>query len=267
MSPSLRESIRIGLSPDRVIFARYSRGLRPKVLQKGTLSLEAGIAGEPWQAALAALPKLLQTHAQRTADAAVVLSNHFVRYVLLDANERISNREEWLEYASHRFEKTYGARARDWDIQVAETGSSHPRLASAIDRALLEAIVAAFKNGRVRLRSIQPHLMTAFNQALPAMPESAFWFVLQEPGRLLLGLVRDGAWRSVRGRQANGLWRGELAQIVERESALLAPDDPCREVLVCALETVEPGATDGFKFTATPSPLAGEDRSYAMVCA
>jgi hypothetical protein len=263
----LRESIRIGISPDRVVLARYSRGLRPKLLEKGTLSLEAVTAAEPWQAALAALPKLLQTHAQRSADAIVVLSNHFVRYVLLDANDRISTREEGLEYASHRFEKTYGERARDWNIQVAEAGPAHPRLASAIDRALLEAIAAAFRNRRVRLRSIQPHLMAAFNQALPAMRESSFWFVLQEPGRLLLGLIRDGAWRSVRGRQANGLWCGELAQIVERESALLAPEEPCRDVLVCALETVEPGATDGFKFTIPASTLPVEDRIYAMVCA
>jgi len=224
-------------------------------------------AQEPWQAALATLPKLQQSHAQRIANAIVVLSNHFVRYLLLDANDRISTREEWLEYASHRFEKTYGARARDWDIQVGEAGPAHPRLASAIDRALLEAIAAAFKNGRVRLRSIQPYLMTAFNQALPALPESSFWFVLQEPGRLLLGLIRDGAWRSVRSRQANGLWCGELAQIVGRESALLAPEEPCRDVLVCALETVEPGAPDGFKFITPPSKVAGEDRIYAMVSA
>jgi hypothetical protein len=262
----LSESIRIGLLPERVIFARYGRGLRPRLLEKGALSIDAGIAEEPWQAAIAALPKLLQAR-PRAADATLVLSNHFVRYALLGANDRLSNREEWLEYASHHFEKTYGVRARDWDIQISESGAAHPRLASAIDKALLAAAAAVFKNGRVRLLSIQPHLMIAFNRALPAMRQSRFWFVVEEPGRLLLGLVLDGLWQSVRARQTNARWCEELPRMVERENALIASAEPCRNVLVCALDPLEPAPGTGFKFTSPPSPLAGEDRAYAMVCA
>ena len=266
MSPSLNDSLRIGLCPDRLIFARYGRGLRPRLIAKGALSFDAGTAEEPWRAAVAALPKALEAHAQRAADATIVLSNHFVRYALLGANDRLSSREEWLEYASHHFEKTYGARARDWDIQIAESGAAHPRLASAIDKALLAATAAAFENGRVRLLSIQPYLMIAFNRALPSMGHSSFWFVAEEPGRLLLGLVRDGLWRSVRARQTSACWCEELPRMLEREGALLASAEPCRDVLVSALDPDEPAASNGFKFTAPPSPLAGDERAYAMVC-
>lgn len=267
MSPSLFDSIRIGLCPERVAFARYGRGLRPKLLAKGMLPLEAGITEEPWRPALAALPKLLQAHAPRAANAVVVLSNHFVRHVLLKPNTGVSSRDEWLAYASHHFEKTYGVRARDWDIQISEAGPAHPRLASAIDKALLDASAAAFKNSRVRLRSVQPYLMTAFNQALPAMRQSAFWFVVQEPGRLQLGMIRDGLWRSMRGRQANAHWSQDLPHMVDRESALLAPEEPCRDVFVSALDPVEPGKADGYQIAVSPSRLTGEDRSYSMVCA
>jgi len=266
VSPSWSESLRIGLCPDRLIFARYGRGLRPQLLEKGALPFDAGIAEEPWRAAVAALPKSLEAHAPRAVDATVVLSNHFVRYALLGANDRLSSREEWLEYASHHFEKTYGLRARDWDIQVAEAGSAHPRLASAIDKALLDTAAAVFKNSRVRLRSIQPYLMIAFNRALPSMGQSSFWFVAQEPGRLLLGLVRGGMWRSVRARQTDARWCEELPRMLEREGALLASAEPCRDVLVSALDPDEPAAGEEFKFTVPPSPLAGEERAYAMVC-
>lgn len=265
MSPSWSESLRIGLCPGRLIVARYGRGLRPRLIEKGALSFDAGTAEEPWRAAVAALPKLVQAHAQRAGDATVVLSNHFVRYALLGANDGLSSREEWVEYASHHFEKTYGVRARDWDIQVAEAAAAHPRLASAIDKALLAAAAAVFKNTRVRLRSIQPYLMIAFNRALPSVGQSSFWFVAQEPGRLLLGLVRDGLWRSVRARQTSAQWREEIPRIVERESALL-DSEPCRDVLVSALEPDEPAASNGFKFTAPLSPLSGDERLYAMVC-
>jgi hypothetical protein len=263
----LSESIRIGLLPDRVIFARYGRGLRPRLLEKGTFPVDAGIAEEPWRAPVAALPKLLQAHAPRAAEATVVLSNHFVRYALLGANDRLSNREEWLEYASHHFEKIYGARARDWDIQISESGAAHPRVASAIDKALLAAAAVAFKDNRVRFRSIQPYLMIAFNRALPSMGQSPFWFVTQEPGRLLLGLIRDGLWRSVRARQTSARWCEELPRMLEREGALLASAEPCGDVLVSALEPVELAASNGFKFTTPPSPLSGEERAYAMVFA
>ena len=267
MSPSWSESLRIGLLPDRVIFARYGGGLRPRLLEKGAFSCDAGTAEEPWRGAVAALPKSLEAHAQRAADATVVLSNHFVRYALLGANDRLSSREEWLEYASHHFEKTYGARARDWDIQVAEAGAAHPRLASAIDKALLAATAAAFKTTRVRLRSIQLYLMVAFNRALPSMGRSPFWFVAEEPGRLLLGLVRDGLWRSVRARQTGARWCEELPRMLERECAILASAEPCRDVLVSALDPDEPVASNGFKFATPPSPLAGDERAYAMVYA
>ena len=266
MSPSWSESLRIGLCPDRLIFARYSRGLRPRLIEKGALPFDAGIAEEPWRAALAALPKLVQAHAQRAADATVVLSNHFVRYALLGSNDRLSSREEWLEYASHHFEKTYGVRARDWDIQVSESGAAHPRLASAIDKPLLAATAAAFENGRVRLRSVQPYLTIAFNRAVPFMAQSSFWFVAQEPERLLLGLVREGLWQSVRARQTGANWCEELPRMLEREGALLASAEPCRDVLVSALDPVLPAASGGFRFAAPPSPLAGEERAYAMVC-
>jgi len=266
VSPSWSESLRIGLCPDRLIFARYGRGLRPRLIEKAALPFDTGTAEEPWRAAVTALQKSLEAHAPRAADATVVLSNHFVRYALLGANDRLSNREEWLEYASHHFEKTYGARARDWDIQVAEAGSAYPPLASAIDKALLAATAATFENRRVRLRSIQPYLTIAFNSALPSMGQSPFWFVAQEPGRLLLALIRDGLWRSVRARQTSAQWYEDLPRMVEREGALL-DSEPCRDVLVSALEPVELAASNGFKFTTPPSPLAGDERAYAMVFA
>lgn len=267
MSPSLRESLRIGLCPDRVAYARYSRGVRPMLLDKGTLGVEGGIAEEPWRPALDTLSGALQAQGARAADAVVVLSNHFVRYLLLGADSRISGREEWLEYAAHSFAKTYGERANGWDIRVAESGPERPRLASAIDKALLEAIAASFKKSRARLRSIRPHLMVAFNRALPAMNRSSSWFVVQEPGQLLLGLLRDGLWRSVRGRRAGSGWHEELPQFVDRENALLAPEEPCRDVLVCALQPAEPGERSGYRFTAPAAPAAGDEGIYAMVCA
>jgi hypothetical protein len=232
VSPSLSDSLRLGLSPDRVVFARFGRGLRPKLVERGVVPVEAAAGDDAWRGPLAALPELLKVHAPRAARASLVLSSHFVHHLVLKANESLSSREEWREYAAHRFEKIYGARALGWDIQVASADKAQPRLASAIDRTLIEAAVAAFKDSRARLESIQPHVVSAFNRALPSAPGASFWFALREPGRLLLGFIGDGAWRSVRCRRATERWRDELPQWLERESALLATGEPCRELVV-----------------------------------
>ena len=266
MSPLLRDLIRFGLCPDRALFARYGRGLRPSLVKKGSIPVEPGAPDEPWRGALAGLRQILKDEVPRNADASIVLSSHFVRHLVLPANESLSGREEWREYASHQFERIHGARARGWDVQVAESAAPHPRLASAIDKALIEAALAAFEGSHARLDSIQPYLVAAFNRALPSMPGPSFWFALQEPGRLLLGFVRDGVWQSARGRQVNGRWHEELPELVERESALLAAGDSCREVLVSSLGPEEPAATDAFKVTAALANLPSGERLYAMVC-
>ena len=54
--------------------------------------------------------------------------------------------------------------------------------------------------------------------------------------------------------------------MLEREGALLASSEPCRDVLVSALDPDEPAASNGFKFIAPPSPLKGDERAYAMIC-
>jgi hypothetical protein len=244
VSPSWRDSLRFGLFPDRVVFARYGRGLRPRLIEKGSVAVEPA-RPEPWRAPLAALAGLLQKHAPRPAEAGIVLSNHFVRYLPLDPKPDLSGREEWREYAAHRFEETYGAKALDWDVRVAETKTKDPLLASAVDKAFIEAALGVFAGSRARLIFIEPSLVTAFNQA-KAPQSPSFWFVLHEPGRMLLALVRDGVWQSVRGRRAGEQWREELPQMVERESALLG-SEPCREVLL--------------------SSLAGDEQVYAMVAA
>jgi len=265
VSPSWLDSLRFGLFPDRVAFARYGRGLRPRLIEKGVVAVEPG-GPEPWRAPLAALAGLLGEHAKRPADAGIVVSNHFVRYLVLGANPGLSDRGEWREYAAHQFEETYGVKALGWDVRVAEARTPSPRLASAIDRALVEAALAAFAGSRARLVFIEPALVTAFNKA-PAVQPPSFWFVHHEPGRVLLGLVRDGVWHSVRGRRAEARWHEELLQMVERESALLAGAEPCSEVLLSSLAGEKPAATGSLKVTAALPGLTADERLHAMVAA
>jgi hypothetical protein len=57
--------------------------------------------------------------------------------------------------------------------------------------------------------------------------------VLQEPGRLTLGLIAQGTWRRIRVRQAGPEWRSSLADLLERELAD-AGDDALDVAFACS---------------------------------
>ncbi|HUF79602.1 MAG TPA: hypothetical protein VMN03_00590 [Burkholderiales bacterium] len=262
MSLSWRNQLRIGLSPDRLIFAAYRGGLRPgsrhRIAASGIVAVDASGAPGPhrrssdqplwnWQAAVDALPSALAAAAPGKPQATVILSNHFVRYAVLPWNAALNSGDEWLAYARHRMESVHGHAVAEWDLRVSATTRNGARMVCATDRALLEAVGARIAESGAELVSVQPYLMTAFNRMRERLETDACWLVLDEPGRLTLALIRDGGWCSIRSRRVNGDWRRNLPDILERESATLALEAPCTEV---AIHSTEP-----FDF-----PLPGEYR-------
>jgi len=262
VSRSWRNAVRIALTPDRVLYARYGRW-RSRPLEEGELPVAIN-GGGSWQAAVAVLPELLARIAPRPVDTTVVLSNHFARFMVLEANVQLVNEDEWQAYASHQFEKNFGARVREWAICITGGRRGGRRLACAIDRALLDAIAAAFAQSPARLESVEPYLMTAFNHALTHIRATSFWFALQEPGRLMLGLVRDGHWHRVRSRRTSERWHEEIAPLIEHENAIAADDTACAEIVVSALDAIEVAADGDQSMRVRAAPARGEGR-YAMV--
>ena len=82
MSPSSRDRVSVFFAPDHVHLARYARGWRPSPPIGHSIT-----CGEPgvtdWQPALEALQRGLANRGWQGADAAVTVSNHFVRYALV----------------------------------------------------------------------------------------------------------------------------------------------------------------------------------------
>jgi hypothetical protein len=238
-----RDQVRIALCPDRVIFVRLSQGFRPRVVAKGVITCESAAPGEqPWQPALETLKRVLPDCGQARADTVVILSNHFVRYALIPRCEQLSGEEEEMALVRHSFTKIYGAAAEAWEIRLSEDGGNGPRVASAVDQRLVESLREVLASSVMKLRSIQPYLMAAFNQWRGRLGREA-GFVLVEPGRLCLALLRDRQWRAVRtARISLAAWPLELALVLDRERYLWASGDsssePAPAILVYAPEHV-----------------------------
>jgi hypothetical protein len=169
-----------------------------------------------------------------------VLSNHFVRYLLVPWSDAVRGEEEEQAYLRHHFKKIHGDRANDWVLRSSEARRGAPRLASAIDAALLEALKASFpKGGKARLVSVQPALMAAFNHHRGAIPASGAWLALAEPDRACVALHAGGEWRAVQ----NG--KGAWLALLERERYRIDGDVP---ELVLLAGARPPPEAEGWKF-------------------
>ena len=221
-----KRPLRIGLGPDAIIVS----GSRDAVRVQGEG------AGD-WRSALAALPEVLKNC--RNQDAAVVLADQFVRYALLPWNAALKSEAEWVALAQHRFGALHGAPAAEWQVKVTETAPLGARLACAVDRTLINQLAEIFVQANIRLASVQPFLVHAYNRIRKSVGNGSCWIVVEEPGRLTLALIRRGAWTGIRGRRADRSWRNALPELLERESAFLGLNEPVTRVIVCAQGEIE----------------------------
>ena len=234
MSPLWRPESRVGLCPDRLVTAQAVHPVS-----------DDGIAQ-------------ISELANRNR-LGVVLSNHLVRYAVLPWKEALVSERDWHAYARHAFESTYGSVAADWRIRTCPTGARAPRVACAVDASLIESL-RAIKG----VASIQPYLVAAFNLRRRAFSAPHAWFVLHEPGRLMLALIAQGTWQRIRVRQAGPDWRSTLADLLERE--LVDATEDALDVAFASTEDELPSRVGRFRIVdlSLPRGTASATRSQLM---
>jgi hypothetical protein len=188
----LQESLTVAFAPAELTV----RGER--------IACDPAYGSEPWQGAL---ERLKQTDLG-SGRVTVELSSHFVRYALVPWSEALATPAEEEVYVRHHFAKIHGERAKGWTVRSTEAAPGEPRLASAVDAALIASLKEAFKGKKAKLVSIQPALMGRFNAWRREVPRSGAWLVLAEPERACIALHDARGWRAVQN--TKGEWRAAL---------------------------------------------------------
>jgi hypothetical protein len=232
---------RLGLCSDRLFVARNR-----------VVPVQPSADAAEWKAAVEALPGVLKD--LRNHEISLVIADQFVRYVLMPWNEAVKSAEQWMALARHRLGAIHGAPAAAWEVKVTETAPSGPRLACAVDRELIEALAAKFTAAQVRLASVQPFLVAAFNRIRAHIGTGSCWLVVEEPRRLTLAFIQRGVWTAIRTRRVDERWRLVLPEIIERESAFLALAEPCTRVIVCAQGAFDAGQYEAWHTKAVSYP-------------
>ncbi|HQT26326.1 MAG TPA: hypothetical protein PLK99_06985, partial [Burkholderiales bacterium] len=242
MSLLSRDRLRIALCPDRAIVVHFSRG---KVVSKAVQPIEGDV--------VEALSGILSIPPAK--DATLILSSHFVKFMVVPWQDEALSEEEMLAMVRHRFSEIYGEKEREIRLSEGKIGASS--LASALDRDLLEGIKQAFAASGTRLRSVQPYLMTAFNASRSEIKEASCWFVVMEKDICCMAKIREGKWERLR--QCRG--EAEQAWLMLEREAMLA-EEAGRRVYLYAPE--HPGMQPGGSWSVHCIRTGIESGSHAM---
>jgi hypothetical protein len=204
------------------------------------IACDPAYGAEPWHGAAARLKELDLGPAR----VRVELSNYFVRYALVPWNDALATPAEEEAYLRHHFSKIHGERAKGWAFRASEAAPGKPRVASAVDAALIDALKKTFQGKKARLVSIQPALMSRFNAVCKSLPREGAWLVLAEPDRACVALHGPAQWQTVQS--AKGDWRAAL----ERERYRIEGTLPSL-VLLAGAEA--PASDAAFRFSALPA--------------
>jgi hypothetical protein len=260
---SWRNSLRVGLCPDRLILARVKRGVGKRAADKRIMPFKATAEPQFWSGLLAALRQVLKAYP--SAQLTVIVSNHFVRYLLVPWSAELKSEEEWRAFVQHYYRRVFGPAADNWACRWQSQGEGRPVISAAVEQPLLDALEAVVQENGGRLVSVQPHLMWAFNRQRHALSLPSLWWVLAEPGQVSLSLLHQGVWHSLRTWPADQTWAEQLPLWLERER-VLAPDGGS-EVLVQAIDRSDAALPrgHGLSFRWIDSDTGPGDAAYAMV--
>lgn len=271
MSLSLTDYYCASIAPGSAALLRMRRGWRPAVMQKNLARVGAKSAGSPWMDELGLLEGLLG-EARRGLPLCITLSNHYLRYRLAPAPPLSMPAAEVQALLRHCFRETYGDAADGWHIRANPMPDHGDMVACAVDGALMEGLKAAAGKSGVKLVSVQPYFMAGFNATCRSIGGAAACFVQAEPGRIMLGAMRDNSWLGLRAIAATPQWEEELQVHIGREILLAGLENTSPAVFLHAPEAAQsniPGDMRHWKISRVLTrPVAGylpqQDVPYAM---
>lgn len=216
MSRLWPDRIRIGFAPERVELASFGLRGGSKPRRQTSITCERTAAAAAWEPPLEILAESLRAFASRGDRATVVLSNAFVRYLVIPWPSEVLSPRELGELAVMRSRATFGEAAADWTIRVCPGAYGQPSIACAVETALVSALRERLDELGLRLVSLQPLLMAAYNDIRRELGRSSI-FVIIESGRLGVSLLAEGEWHYVASRRC----AADASIAIEQELAAL----------------------------------------------
>ena len=227
MLPLWRDEVSVFVGPRRVALTHMRRGVKPTCIAEASSTVERG-GQDDWVKTRSTLEGLLVQPAWRDADARVVIGDHWARYALVPWSGALHDESERQTYARHTLATVYGETSSQWTMAMSQYMHASARVVSALPTALLADIRSMLESCRLRLVSVQPQLVAAYNAWRHRLPDGAAWFVTVDDGLLAAAHQSDDGWDVVHSIRVRGPWRNELDRVrkLRRLQRGVDTDDP-----------------------------------------
>lgn len=240
MSLLFRDELRVVLCRDQLQLVRLASKLTLKgrtysLLEKKNISFEVDVE-EPWSKALDKLETVLLGIEKKPDLTSIVLANHFLRYAIVDGDKALKSNAEQIAFVTHRFGQLYGESAASWELRLDQEYAGAPFVASAADRDLISELREMFKRVNMKLHSIQPCLMKAYNLCQSAFVNKSAWFVMFEHGNLCLAWLNAGHISTVRTIKVGDDWLEKLTELIDRETYLSELEVGAKEIYLMSFD-------------------------------
>jgi hypothetical protein len=212
VSPLWRDEVSIALSPRRVALSRRARGLVPRVVAATELAVPGPASAETGPA-LAALGEALSDRAWHGADARVLVDPPWTCLAVLPWPPARLDAAGRLAHARFVLGDAFGDGVEEWSVALAETPPGRTLVACAMPATLRGDLEERLAPARLRLVSLQPALVAAFNGWRRRLTADDGWFVALDEATLSAARVRRGEWERVYSARVSADWSLELERL------------------------------------------------------
>ena len=243
MSLLLVNQVLAVLGTDSVAVVRRTLGLRRRIVDQKQVHFPKQIDNSNaevviWQPAINQLDILINTmKVKPKSKLDITLASDFVRYLALPPQPLYMNTAEKIAYATAAYREIYGSVVDEWEVRLQDTAMHDTTIVAAIDKRLLETLNQVALKYQLKLITVKPYLMSAFNKLTKQIGRSSGYLVIVEFKRLLLINLQQGKCVNVRMFNLGSDWQVELRNLMVRESVLTessTSDNKSREILVYA---------------------------------
>ena len=230
MSLSWRDRLTAFVGPGAVSVQVQARGWWPSRSSTATgqaaevrhaprlAAADRGAAGDPTDLALQ-LADALRDKASPAFDLSVVLSNHFVRYAVVENPAQLRGAAERAVAAAQAVRSVYGGASDDWQV-VMDDQAGGAALVAGVRRSLVEALLAAGKAAGARRVAIEPLFSRALNDARSQVGAFTGWFGVVESGRVVLASLGADGVAGVRSQRVGQDPGTDVTALVQRARLL-----------------------------------------------
>ena len=238
MSLLLANQLLVVLNTDSIAAVSRTRGLRRRIIDQKHVMFS-----QPIEALKSELPNWLQAtkqlgsllaamQIQPKTELKITLASDFVRYMALPSQPIHMSTVEKLAYAAAAYREIYGEVVEGWDIKLNDSPDHQTTIAAAIDKKLLDVFTQVSLKYQLKLSSVQPYLMSAYNCLSSQISKTSDYLAIVEFKRLLLINLDRGNCQNLRTYALGSDWQLELKSLLMRE--LLVSDNSNQEILVYA---------------------------------